>query len=73
VLRKRGIYGAISSSCGTFELPKYGEGFRSHGWWCEQYTCDKDGKIVKKREYWIGKNQNFKEFKELLKQGILSQ
>ena len=51
----------------------YGEGFRSYGWWCQQYNCDKDGKIIKKREYWIGDNKNFKEFKELLKQGILSQ
>lgn len=51
----------------------YGLGFRSYGWWCTQYNCDKDGKIIKKREYWIGDNTNLKDFKELLKQGILSQ
>jgi len=51
----------------------YGEGFRSYGWWCREFTCDKDGTIIKKREYWIGNNQDFKAFKELLKQGITSQ
>jgi len=51
----------------------YGEGFRSYGWWGQEFACDKDGKIIKKNGYWIGNHQALKEFKELLKQGITSQ
>jgi hypothetical protein len=48
----------------------YGEGFRSWGWYGWQYTCDKDGNIIQKREYWIGNNELFKEFRGMIKQGI---
>jgi hypothetical protein len=42
-----------------FYYTYYGEGFCPYGWWCQQFTCNKDGNITKKREYWIGDNQKF--------------
>jgi hypothetical protein len=45
----------------------YGEGFRSYGWYCWEYICDKTGHILKKREYWIGNDKAFDEFRNKLK------
>lgn len=51
----------------------YGESHRQAGWYCWEYTCDKTGLILKKKEYWIGSDLALKEFRESLKQGIFSQ
>lgn len=45
----------------------YGEGFHQYGWYCWEYTCDKRGYILKKREYWIGNDKAFEEFRKNLK------
>jgi len=45
----------------------YGEGFHSYGWYCWEYTCDKSGNILKKREFWIGKDKALEEFRSKLK------
>jgi hypothetical protein len=47
----------------------YGEGWQHWGWYGWQFTCDKDGNIIQKREYWIGNNDLFKEFRGMIKQG----
>ena len=45
----------------------YGESFRQTGWYCWEYTCDKTGYILKKREYWIGSDKTLEEFRKNLK------
>ncbi len=46
----------------------YGEGIRSYGWWCEQFICDLDGKILKKKSYWVGNDTAWREFRDKIKQ-----
>ncbi|MGA2518534.1 MAG: hypothetical protein ABSG44_18550 [Thermodesulfobacteriota bacterium] len=41
----------------------YGESFRYSGWYCWEFTCDKEGKILKTKEYWVGNNKALEEFK----------
>jgi len=50
-----------------------GEGVHSYGWKCQEFTFDKDGKIVKKREYWLGNDLGYQDFRKSLQQGISSQ
>ena len=45
----------------------YGEGYRNYGWYGWEYVCDKDGGILKTKEYWIGNDKAFEEFRKNLK------
>jgi len=45
----------------------YGESFRQAGWYCWEYLCDKNGLILKKKEFWVGSDKAFEEFRKNLK------
>jgi len=45
----------------------YGESFRYSGWYCWEYTCDKTGLVLKMKEYWIGNDKAFDEFKKRIR------
>jgi len=36
----------------------YGLGLGHWGYYCYEYTSDKDGNILKKRDYWVGSPMN---------------
>ncbi len=42
-------------------IPKY-------GWYCREFICTNDGQVLKKKEYWIGNDQAFAEYRKVIKQ-----
>ncbi len=34
------------------------------GWYCWEYTCDNTGNILSKKEYWIGSDLAFEDFRK---------
>jgi hypothetical protein len=45
----------------------YGEGIRSYGWYCWEYTCGNTGNILKKKEYWVENDKAPDEFRNKLR------
>ncbi len=45
----------------------YWGGRSGNGWYCWEFTCDKNGNILKRREYWIGSDKGLEEFRKNLK------
>jgi hypothetical protein len=44
----------------------YGLGWGHWGWYCYEYVSDKDGNILKKREYYVGSPMNNSENEQSL-------